>query len=164
MSKTTDNLKAAFAGESQANHKYLAYARQAEKEGFIEVAELFRKRAAEEATHAMVHLEKLGAVASTKENLEAAVAGESGEAAEMYPEFARAAREEGNEEIAKYFDALAEIENHHSETFFMALKKLEGKHPKWKCDVCGYVHEGDEPPEHCPRCGADKSHFHLIDE
>ena len=163
MSKTEENLRRAFAGESMANRKYLAYAEKAEQEGYAEIAKLFKKHAEEETTHAMIHLKKLGAVKSTKENLEDAIAGETNEYQEMYPDFAKQAREEGDEEMAKYFESLAEIEQHHAEEYFKALKRLEGKQLRWQCDVCGYIHIGGEPPERCPRCGATKEHFHLID-
>jgi rubrerythrin len=164
MSRTEENLKAAFAGESQANRRYLAFAQKADEEGCHEVAAMFRKHAEEETTHAMMHLKRLKAVNSTKENLEASIAGETDEASAMYPEFAKIAREEGDEETAKYFEALAGIENHHAEEYYRMLKKIEGKQLRWRCDVCGYIHDGEEPPDFCPRCGADKSHFHPFED
>lgn len=163
MGKTEDNLKAAFAGESQANRKYLAFALQAEEEGYPEVAKLFRKHADHETAHALAHLKKLGLVKSTKENLEAAIAGETDESKEMYPEFAKQAREEGDESTASYFEKLAEAEQNHAEEYYKALMKLEGKQLKWKCQVCGYVHTGEEPPTRCPRCGAGKDAFVIIE-
>ncbi|MFC1474855.1 rubrerythrin family protein [bacterium] len=163
MSKTEDNLRKAFAGESQANRKYLAFADKAEEEGHPEIAKLFRKHAENETYHALAHLKKLGDVKSTKENLEAAIAGETDEYKEMYPSFAKQAREEGDEETASYFDKLAEAEEHHAEEYYKVLQKLEGKQIKWKCEVCGYIHVGEEPPDRCPRCGAGKEAFHIIE-
>lgn len=163
MSKTEENLKKAFTGESMANRKYLAFAEKADEEGYRDAAMLFRKHAEEETAHALEHLRRLSAVKSTKENLEAAISGETGEYKEMYPDFAREAREEGNEDMAKYFEALAEVEQHHAEEYYKVLNKLEGKQMKWKCDVCGYVHIGDEAPDRCPRCGASKEHFHIFE-
>lgn len=163
MSKTEENLRKAFCGESMANRRYLAFADKADEEGLPEVAALFRKHAAEETAHAIAHLKRLGQVKSTKENLEEAITGETDEYKEMYPEFARQARDEGDEETAKFFEALGEIEEHHATEYYKALNKLEGKRLKWRCDVCGYVHEGDEPPERCPRCGAGREHFHLFE-
>ena len=163
MSKTRDNLLDAFAGESMANRKYLAYAAKAEEEGHTEIAALFKKRAEEETAHAMQHARRMGLVNSTRENLEDAIAGETSEYTEMYPEFAKQAREEGDEDSARFFEALAEIEEHHAQEFFKALQKLDGKQLKWRCDVCGYVHLGEDPPERCPRCGASRDHFHLTE-
>ena len=108
-------------------------------------------------------MSRLGLVGSTRENLEAAIAGETGEYTEMYPEFARQARDEGDENAAVFFEALAEIEGHHAQEYFKALQKLDGKQIKWRCDVCGYVHTEDEPPDRCPRCGSTKDHFHLTE-
>ena len=163
MSATRDNLMRAFQGESMANRKYLAFAQKAGEEGYPEVAALFRKHAEEETAHALAHLSRLGLVGSTRENLEAAIAGETGEYTEMYPEFARQARDEGDENAAVFFEALAEIEGHHAQEYFKALQKLDGKQIKWRCDVCGYVHTEDEPPDRCPRCGSTKDHFHLTE-
>jgi len=162
MGKTEENLKKAFAGESMANRKYLAFAEKADEEGYPEIAKLFRKHAENETYHAFSHLKKLGDVKSTKENLETAIAGETDEYQHMYPDFAKEARDEGDEETASYFEKLAEIEQHHAEEYYKALNKFEGKQTKWKCEVCGYVHVGAEPPERCPRCGAGKEAFHIV--
>lgn len=163
MGKTEDNLKAAFAGESQANRKYLAFAQKADEEGFPEIAKLFRLHADHETAHALAHLKRLGVVKSTKENLEAAIAGETGEYTDMYPLFAQQAREEGDESTAAYFDKVAEAEKNHAEEYYKALKKMEGKTVKWRCEVCGYIHTGEEPPSRCPRCGAGKDAFIIAE-
>ena len=123
-SKTHANLKYAFAGESQANRKYLAFARQAEKEGFGQIAKLFRAAAEAETIHALAHLANAGGVGTTLENLEAAVAGETYEYTEMYPGFARTARQEGFEEIADWFETLAKAERSHANRFQKALDQL----------------------------------------
>lgn len=163
MSATEENLRKAFCGESMANRKYLAYAEKSDEEGYPEIAKLFRKHAEEETAHALSHLKRLGAIKSTKENLEDAISGETGEYKEMYPDFAKKAREEGDEDSAKYFEALAEVEEHHAQEYYKALNKLEGRQVKWKCDVCGYIHIGGEPPERCPRCGAAKEQFRIFE-
>ncbi len=163
MGKTEENLKKALLGESLANRKYTAFAIKAEEEGYPEIAALFRKRAEEETAHALAHIRRLGLVGTTLENLEASIAGETDENAEMYPAFAKEAREEGDEESARYFDALAAIEGSHAEAFYVAMQKLEGRQLKWKCTVCGYIHTGDEPPERCPVCGASKEYFTIYE-
>ena len=161
MSKTQENHLKAFAGESMATRKYLAFAQKAEEEGYPEIAELFRKRAEQESAHALEHARRLGIIKTTLENIEAAITGETDEYSEMYPRFAGEAREEGDEDAAKFFEALAEIEEYHAREFFKILQKLEGKQLKWRCAVCGNVHTGDEPPERCPVCGAAKEYSYL---
>ncbi len=163
MSKTKENLMAAFQGESMANRKYLAFAQKADEEGYPEIAKLFRTHAEHETQHALAHARRLGLIKSTAENLETAIAGETDESKEMYPQFAKEAREEGDEETAKYFEALAEAEDNHAHEYYVALKKLEGKQLKWKCAVCGYIHTGENPPDRCPRCGAGKEAFHIVE-
>jgi rubrerythrin len=163
MSKTRENHLKAFAGESMANHKYLAFAQKAEEEGHQGIADLFRARAEQETSHALEHARRLDMIKTTKENIEAAISGETDEYSEMYPRFAQEAREEGDEDSARFFQALAEIEEYHAQDFFKALQKLEGKQLKWRCDVCGNVLTEDEPPERCPVCGAAKEYSHLTD-
>ena len=124
MVKTEDNLKEAFAGESQANRKYTAFARKADEEGYPEIAELFRSTAEGETAHALGHLRYLQGIGSTKENLKAAIDGETYEYTKMYPEFAKIARQEGKEEIAKWFEAVAKAEKAHAERYKQALEKL----------------------------------------
>lgn len=124
MSKTDENLKSAFAGESQANRRYLAYARKADEEGYPEVAELFRSTAEGETAHALRHLDFLKGVGTTKENLKAAIEGELYENTKMYPKFAEEAKREGREDVAKTFEAYARAEKAHAEKFKGALEKL----------------------------------------
>jgi len=124
MSRTEENLKAAFAGESQANRKYTAFARKADEEGYPEIAQLFRAAAEGETAHALQHLHHLNGVRTTRENLQAAIDGETEEFTSMYPEMARVAREEGREEVARWFEAVARAEKAHANRFREALKTL----------------------------------------
>ncbi len=124
-SKTYDNLKAAFAGESQANRMYTAWARKADQEGYPEVANLFRALAEGETAHALGHMQHLGMIKSTVENLQAAIDGELYETQQMYPEFARVARDEGFPEIADWFEALARAEKAHAARYQRAKEELE---------------------------------------
>lgn len=124
-SKTYDNLKAAFAGESQANRMYTAWARKADQEGYPEVANLFRAIAEGETAHALGHMQHLGMIKSTVENLQAAIDGELYETQQMYPEFARVARDEGFPEIADWFGALARAEKAHATRYQRAKEELE---------------------------------------
>ena len=124
MSPTEENLKAAFAGESQANRKYTAFARKADEEGYPEVANLFRAAAEGETAHALQHLHLLKGVKGTRENLQAALDGETEEYTKMYPEMARIARQEGHEEFARWFEAVAKAEKAHADRFREALKSL----------------------------------------
>ncbi|MBI2865985.1 MAG: rubrerythrin [Chloroflexi bacterium] len=124
MSRTEESLKAAFSGESQANRKYTAFARKADEEGYPEIANLFRATAEGETAHALQHLHHLQGVNSTRENLEAALQGETEEYTRMYPEMARVARQEGQEEIARWFEATAKAEKAHADRFREALQKL----------------------------------------
>ena len=125
MSKTDENLKAAFAGESQANRKYIAFANKAMNEGKPEIAQLFMEAAGAETTHALSHLNVIGVVKATVENLKQAAEGENDEIEEMYPRFIQEAKEDGNEAAVKSFELALEREKHHREMFREALKKLE---------------------------------------
>ena len=167
MSKTEEDLKAAFAGESQANRKYVAFAEKAEQEGLKQVARLFRAAASAEELHAKRHLTMLKGVKSTAENLQVAVEGESYENREMYPSFQKDAVAEGNKAAALSFDQTGKVEKVHENLYRAALKavqegrKLEEK-PIYVCQNCGNTVEG-EPPEKCPICGAPKSRFKRVD-
>ncbi|MCK4479445.1 MAG: rubrerythrin family protein [Promethearchaeota archaeon] len=166
MSKTEENLKTAFAGESQANRKYLAFAEKAEKEGFPQVAKIFRAAAAAETVHAHNHLRVLGGIKSTKENIKAAVEGEHYEFTKMYPEFLEDAKNEGNKDAERSFHLANEVEKVHHKLYEVALEAVENgkdleKKDVYICPVCGYTHEG-EPPEVCPVCGAVKKVFKKI--
>jgi rubrerythrin len=167
MSKTEEGLKEAFAGESQANRKYLAFAEQADKEGFPQIAKVFRAAAAAETVHAHNHLRVLGGVKSTKENIQAAVEGEHYEFTKMYPEFLEAAKNEGNKDAERTFNYANEVEKVHHNLYNSALESIEkgkdlDKNDIHICPVCGYTHEG-KLPDNCPVCGAAKKVFKKID-
>jgi rubrerythrin len=164
MSKSEKNLQDAFAGESQANRKYLAFAKKAEKEGFPQVARLFRAAAAAETVHAHNHLKELGGIKSTKENLEAAINGESYEFQEMYPQMIKDAEEEGNKSALRSFNYANEVEKIHADLYKKALENLGSNEDVdyYICPVCGYTAE-KEAPEKCPVCGAKQSMFQKVD-
>jgi rubrerythrin len=165
MSKTSDNLKAAFAGESQANRKYLAYARQAEKEGLLQIARLFRAVAAAETVHALNHLRALGEIHDTAQNLKDAAAGENYEIVSMYPPMIAEAEAEGDKKALNSFKWAWEVEKEHEVLFQQTLTSL-GDEAKdvdiWVCSVCGHTHVGI-CPDRCPVCGAPSSKFEKID-
>jgi rubrerythrin len=124
--KTKQNLLDAFAGESQANRKYTAFARVADAEGYPEIAELFRSIGEGETAHALGHLERLAGVGSTAENLQAAIDGETYETEDMYPRMVAEAREEGHEDIAQWFELVGQAEKAHAARYKEALKKVQG--------------------------------------
>lgn len=162
--KTEKNLSEAFAGESQANRKYLAFAKKAEEEGFKQIAKLFRAAAEAETVHALNHLRELGGIKSTKENLEAAIGGESYEFQKMYPQMIEDAKAEKNDSALRSFNYANEVEKIHAELYKKALENI-GKNPEvdyYVCQVCGNTVEG-EAPEECPICGAKKQAFKRID-
>ena len=165
MSKTEDALREAFAGESQANRKYLAFAAKADQEGFPQAARLFRAAADAETIHAHSHLRALKEVRSTRENLEAAVAGETHEFRSMYPGMIESARAEGNKEAERSFHFANEVEKVHAALYQKLLKSLgeSGEtYPYYVCPVCGYTAER-EAPETCPVCGAKGKLFRKIE-
>lgn len=167
MGKTEENIKAAFAGESQANRKYLAFAKKADQEGFPQIARLFRAVAEAETIHAHSHLRTLKGIKSTVENIKAAISGEHYEFTKMYPEFLEVAREEGNKAAERTFNYANEVEKIHHKLYENALEAVESgqdleKKDIYICPVCGYTHEG-KPPEKCPVCGALKKVFKKID-
>ena len=160
MSKTEKNLRDAFAGESQANRKYLAYAKKAEEEGYKQIAKLFRATAEAETVHAMNHLKASAGIKSTKENLGAAIDGEVYEFQNMYPQMIEDAKREGNKKAEMTFNYANAVEEIHAELYKKALGKI-GKNPDidyYVCQVCGNTVEG-EPPDKCPICGALKKMF-----
>ena len=164
---TKDNLQEAFAGESQANRKYLFFAEKADESGNKQIARLFRAAAEAETVHARNHLRVLGEIKSDKENLEAAVGGENYEFTEMYPGFIEQANKENNQAAANSFDLANKVEQIHHGLFREALSKLEsGKSfkdaPYYVCQVCGNTVEGDAP-ERCPVCGAPRSKFKKVE-
>ncbi len=164
MSKTEQNLREAFAGESQANRKYTAFAKQAEKEGHPQVAKLFRAAGEAETVHAHAHLRALGEIGNTLENLKMAVAGETHEFKEMYPEMIEVAKEEGNKRAERSFVYANEVEKVHAELYQKAIDNLDSLEEVdyYVCSVCGMTVE-NEPPDTCPVCGAKASAFFKVD-
>ncbi|MFB3890127.1 MAG: rubrerythrin family protein [Candidatus Bathyarchaeia archaeon] len=163
MSKTEENLKAAFAGESQANRRYLAFAWKAEEEGFPQAAKLFRAAAEAETIHAMNHLKTLGEIKSTLENLNTALGGETFEFTKMYPEYLTVAKGEKNKQAGWSFDVANRVEQIHSRLYQKAIDAVKNKKEMEKvdyyvCGVCGNTVEGS-PPDVCPICGSPKSKF-----
>lgn len=152
---TEKNLAAAFAGESQANRKYLAFAKQADAEGYTKIAKLFRATAEAETIHAHAHFKNMGMIKSTAENLKAAIAGETYEFSVMYPEFIKEAEAEGNKSVVRAFTLANAAEKVHAELYEKALVNLEVKDSAdyYLCTVCGHIHEGSAPAV-CPICGA----------
>jgi len=164
MSKSIDDLKAGFAGESQANRKYLAFAKKADEEGYSQVAKLFRAAAAAETVHALNHFRALGEIKTTKENIEAAVAGEHYEAVTMYPDFIKDAEADNNKKALASFRWALEVEKVHEALYRKALATLSAKGEAFDyyiCPVCGYTCEGSAPDK-CPVCGTAGSKFERI--
>lgn len=164
MSKIYDNLMEAFAGESQANRKYLAYAKKAEDDGYLQVARLFRAVAHAETIHALNHFRYAGEVKSTAENLEAAASGEKYESTEMYPGFMKDAEEAGDKKAFNSFHWANEAEKVHEGLYreaLAALSKPGEEYDYFICPVCGYT-EKRSAPEKCPVCGAPGSRFEKV--
>ena len=165
MSKTEQNLRDAFAGESQANRKYLAFAAAADREGHPQVAKLFRAAAEAETIHAHNHLRALKGVKSTKENLQQAIAGETDEFKKMYPDMLEAARAEGNKEAERSFHYANEVEKIHARLYQKLLGSLgttKETSAYYVCPVCGYTAE-KEAPDSCPVCGTKGEMFKKIE-
>jgi rubrerythrin len=163
LTKTNDNLKAAFAGESQANRLYLAFAKKAEEEGYPQVAKLFKAAAAAETVHALNHVQITGQVKSTLDNLGTAVSGETYEFKKMYPEFLATARQENAKQATWSFDVANKVEQVHANLFQKAIDALKNKKEPEKvdyyvCSVCGNTVEG-QSPEKCPICGSPKEKY-----
>ena len=170
MTKTEENLKTAFAGESQARNKYDYFAKVAKKQGFLYVAKIFEETALNEMQHAKDEFKLLKGIGDTKTNLKAAIEGEHYETSEMYPNMVKDAEEEGNKEAAGLFTQIAKVEKHHEERYEKLLEMLEkdslykrDKKIKWKCSKCGYIYEGLEPPKKCPSCKHEFNYFEPED-
>ncbi len=183
-SKTEKNLITAFAGESQARNRYTYYASKAKKEGYVQIAAIFEETANQEKEHAKRLFKFLeggeaevsasfpaGIIGDTVDNLIAAADGERYEHSDMYPSFAKVAREEGFDEIADAFEAIAVAEQFHEKRYRALAKNIkEGRVFKkdskvvWRCRNCGYIHEGEEAPELCPACAHKQAHFELVCE
>ncbi len=179
--KTEENLLKAFAGESQARNRYTLFAKKARKEGYEQIAELFEETALNEHAHSEKFFAFLegrpleitatypaGKVGTTAENLKAGAEGENEEYVDIYPEFAKVAREEGFPQVAAVFDLVAKAEVEHEERFLKLFNNIEeGKvfkkdeKTRWKCRYCGYVHEAESAPGKCPLCGYDKAYFEI---
>jgi rubrerythrin len=167
MGSTKENLEAAFAGESQASRKYTFFAEKAEKEGHTRIARLFRAAAYAETVHARNHLNVLGEIKSTGENLMAAIDGENHEFTEMYPSFIKQAEDEGNKKAVNSFNMANQVEQIHHGLYQDALNDLtSGKStelkPLYVCEVCGNTVEG-EAPDKCPVCGAPGKMFKSVE-
>lgn len=161
---TIDNLKDAFSGESMANRKYLAFAEKADKDGYKQIAKLFRAAAAAETVHAHNHLDILGEVKSTDENLQEAIKGETFEFEEMYPGYIKEANDEENTKAAWSFDVANKVEKIHANLYQKALDNMGSNEDVdyYVCQVCGNTVE-NEAPDICPVCGAPKSKFEKIE-
>jgi rubrerythrin len=167
MSQTSENLQAAFAGESQASRKYLYFAEKADEEGQKQIARLFRAASDAETVHARNHLNVMQGIKSTAENLKAAIGGENYEFTKMYPDFIKQAEAEGNKEANNSFYLANKVEQIHYNLYQNALSLLEKGQkmpdkPVYVCQHCGNTIEG-EPPDRCPVCGRPKAMFKRID-
>jgi rubrerythrin len=183
-SLTEKNLLTAFAGESQARNRYTYFASQAKKDGFVQIQSIFEETANQEKEHAKRLFKFLeggevevqasfpaGVIGSTLENLKAGAAGEHYEHTEMYPGFAKAAREEGFEAIATVFEAIAVAEKQHEKRYLDLAANIEGgrvfkrdTEVVWRCRNCGYLHVGKEAPQACAACSHPQAHFELLGE
>ena len=182
--QTEENLLTAFAGESQARNRYTYFASKAKKEGYIQIQVIFEETADQEREHAKRMFKFLqggevgiaasfpaGAIGSTLENLKAGAGGENYEWTTMYPEFAQVARDEGFNEIAAVFEAIAVAEKQHENRYLGLAGNIENdtvftKPEKvvWRCLNCGYLHEGTSAPGLCPACAHEQAHFELLGE
>jgi rubrerythrin len=162
--KTHDNLMSAFAGESQANRKYLAFAKVAEKEGHRLAAKMFLAAAEAETIHAHGHLKAAGGIGDTAANLKAAVSGETYEYTQMYPPFIEEAKAEGNDEAVRTFTYANEAEKVHAKLFQEVLDKLgtDDGDEFFVCTVCGHVHKGKEAPAECPICHSKSGAYKMV--
>lgn len=158
---TDKNLKESFAGESQANRKYLLFAQKADEEGHKGVAKLFRAAAEAETIHAFSQFKIMGMIKSTEENLKAGIEGETYEFTHMYPGFIEEAKAEGNNAAARAFHYANEAEKSHAKLYEQALGNLAEDKEYYLCPVCGYIHE-NEAPEKCPICGTPGSKFRNV--
>lgn len=181
--QTEKNILTAFIGESQARNKYTYFASVAKKEGYVQISKIFEETANHEKEHAKRLFKFLeggdaeitatfpaGKIGTTLENLKAAAEGENEEYSEMYPDFAKVAREEGFEEIADVMDNIAIAEKYHEERYNALIANIEsgsvfkkGESITWRCQNCGYNHEGAEAPDECPACAHPRAHFEIKD-
>ena len=168
-SKTEKNLMAAFAGESEARNKYSYYASKAKKDGYVQIGKIFEETAANEKEHAKIWFKLLkDGIGATVDNLADAASGENYEWTEMYPTFAKEAREEGFEHIAYLFEQVAKIEKEHEERYKKLLANVEGgivfsrdEEMIWQCSNCGHIIVGKKAPEVCPVCAHPQAYFEI---
>lgn len=185
--RTATNLMQSFAGESQARMRYTYYAKEAKKEGFVQISNIFEETAANEQEHAkrfykFLNKELLGStveikadfpvtLGNTLTNLRAAAAGENEEHSDLYPEFARIAKEEGFDEISEVFIEIAEAEERHERRFLKLIDNImknkvfeKDEVVEWKCNNCGYIHTGNKAPDVCPACDHARDYFEVFVE
>ena len=169
--KTKKNLEEALAGESMARNKYDWFASEAKKEGYVQIQNLFMETALNEKEHAKLWAKALGLIEATPENLKAAAEGENFEHTEMYTRMAEEAKEEGHDDLAAKFMMVAAVEKAHETRYRKLLENIEKKQvfkrdetKRWKCDNCGYIHEGEEAPNVCPACDHPQAHFEIFEE
>jgi rubrerythrin len=182
--QTEKNILTAFSGESQARNRYTYFASQAKKEGFVQISDIFTETAEQEKEHAKRLFKLLeggevqiqaafpaGVIGTTAENLKEAAGGENYEWKEMYPSFAKVARKEGFDDIAKIFESIAVAEKQHEKRYRALLSNIKkntvfkkDKAVVWRCRNCGYLHKGKEAPEECPACAHAQAHFELLGE
>ncbi len=167
--KTEKNLWTAFAGESQARNKYTYFASVAKKEGYVQISKIFEETAGNEKEHAKIWFKLLKGIGNTSQNLLEAAKGEHYEWTQMYADFAKEARQEGFEDIAKLFEGVLEIEKNHEERYQKLLENIkenkvfeEDKKIAWHCSNCGHIHYGTTAPEVCPVCNHPKSYFERL--
>lgn len=167
-SKTEQNLWAAFAGESQARNKYTYFASKAKKEGYEQMSAIFSETADNEKEHAKLWMKFLDGIGDTRKNLEIAAEGEHYEHTEMYPEFAKEAREEGFTKIAAHFEAVSKVEQEHEERYRKLLDNLaneavfkKDEPVAWRCRNCGHIHTGVAAPGVCPACEHPQAFFEV---
>ena len=182
--QTEKNLLTAFAGESQARNRYTFFASQAKKEGYVQISEIFTETANQEKEHAKRLFKLLeggevtisgafpaGVIGTTLENLKESAAGENYEHTDMYPGFAETAKEEGFQDIAAVFMAIAVAEKQHEKRYVALADNIEAgrvfkrdESVVWRCRNCGYLHEGSDAPDECPACAHAQAHFELLGE
>lgn len=182
--KTEKNILTAFAGESQARNRYTYFSKQARKEGFVQIADIFEETANQEKEHAKRLFKLLeggeveitgafpaGLIGTTAENLKESAGGENYEWTTMYPGFAQVARDEGLDHVAFIFEAIAVAEKQHEKRYVELAANIEAgtvfkrdQSVTWRCRNCGYLHEGTEPPEMCPACAHPQGHFEILGE
>ena len=182
--QTEKNLLTAFAGESQARNRYTYFAKQAKKDGYVQIADIFEETANQEKEHAKRLFKLLeggeveiaaafpaGVIGTTLENLKEAAGGENYEWTDMYPGFAKTARQEGFDDIADILEAIAVAEKQHEKRYVELAANIEAgrvfkrdESLTWRCRNCGYLHEGTESPDECPACDHPQAHFEILGE